>query len=414
MMLEVNYYPSEEQKAEWGTRPEHFAFSNGDTLGPSFHADFVNGWDPKVLGSAVKDCRGVNENLEACPAFVQSGIDVTTANCRIQGMIPDEEVGFWKPIKELPGCNPIWTASMGDSKPTDCPNRLPDPGWTPPNAMWNDHSREGILPLAVPMDPRAETNWTNVKATAGTNSDLTPWGVDNWGRYAKFPNKDAIMIGTAQDIADNLNMDTAVFKRCQVQGMVDSSEFTGMTPPNVVGPEAHMIQPVPSGVATFNPFQDVANGTPLGRPTAVDSGDSNTATPAGNASIAEPTPAPGSNTNNRTDQAANDKPAVESPIGETPAAETPAASPNASAVSSAGSTPSAPASDPVASPAPGGANNLVVDGGAGNGTDASSSSSASSSAAAPASTPASGSGSKPAGGNKKCNKRRRRRSSRLH
>ncbi|KLT44278.1 hypothetical protein CC85DRAFT_242760, partial [Cutaneotrichosporon oleaginosum] len=110
LFIETNYYPSPAQEAEWGTRSNHFIFSNGDMLGTSYHADFVNGWKPEVLAQALKTCN-VGENLAACAAFQAGGTDDTTKNnCRFQGMIPAEQNGYQEPLQHLPGCNPEWPA----------------------------------------------------------------------------------------------------------------------------------------------------------------------------------------------------------------------------------------------------------------------------------------------------------------
>lgn len=431
LFFEVGYYPSEEQKAEWGSRPENLIYSNGDTLGTSFHADFINGWDHNTLKDAAEHCGGVSEDIKRCSAF-NGAIDVSKmANCRLQGMIPDEEVGYVKGLKELPGCNPMWTADMGDTKPTNCPNRAPDPGWVAPNALWNAKIREGTLPMAVAVDPMAEANFTSINPVAGNkDSYLSAWGEDQWGRFTKFLNKNAIQVGTAQDIADNLNMDTAHFKRPQVVGMQDTSAWSDIEPPYQVPQSVWRTLSVEQGVPTHLPGDNVHNapaGPPLpGAPTE--------AVPTGTGGVnASATPAPGG------DAAVPDVPAMNGTdtSGDSesddllPGTDEPAGAPTG-AVSESGAAPSGSASGSAAAPsgsesgaaasgsesgsaapsasaggeAPGGAHNLVAGGGeleaAPSGAESASAAAGSGSAAAAG-----------AGGKKKCNKRRRR-SMRLH
>ncbi len=373
-------------------------------LGTSYHADFVNGWKPEVLAAAMKDCGHVGQDVDKCPAFQAGGTaDTTKNNCRLQGMIPDEENGYLQPLKYLPGCNPEWPADAGDAKPTDCPWRKPTPGFTPPNAFWSESTLEQTMPLAVEMDPKAETDFSQFTNVVGNLGRLSPWGENfGTGRFFQFLNKDAVMVGTAQDVADNLNMDTAVFKTSQVRGMQDSSAWRGMQPASVVGPEAHKILKVPEGVATA-----LANGG--GIPTAGPDAPAADPTPtaAANASNAEPTPnAPAPNAGNGTEQ-----PPAEQAPGEG------AGSSNASGSSAAGTPAASPsAASPEKAPAvelPGGANNLVAHE---EGAEISSAAPISSStvpAAQP--TPSTGGSKTPGvGGHKKCTRRRRRSGSRLH
>ncbi|GMK59428.1 hypothetical protein CspeluHIS016_0800340 [Cutaneotrichosporon spelunceum] len=392
LFMETNYYPTDEQIAEWGTRSNHFILSNGDLLGTSYHADFVNGWPTDVLASAIQNCGQSGEDLASCPAFAGADLaDTTRFNCRLQGMVPAEQNGYQEPLQYLPGCNPEWPESAGDKKPTSCPWRKPDPGFTPPNAYYSESILEMTLPLAIEMDPQAEANWTSYTKAPGKLAKISVWGSDQgWGRFFKFLSKVPVMIGTAQDVMDNLNMDTAVFKHCKVEGMQDMSSFTSDTPASVVGKDRWRVLQVPSDTPTYlaiggplktdsvtaptgasdvDAANNVANNTAAAAPTASAPSD------ASGASSAAATP---------TDQA----PSAASDVSS--GASTPLASPS----------PSGPANKPVE--IPGGGNNLLAH-----------NDEAGPSTASAASTPeVSGSsrpGSKVSGGRKKCTRRRRRR-----
>ncbi|BEI84169.1 hypothetical protein CcaverHIS002_0407730 [Cutaneotrichosporon cavernicola] len=418
IFVETNYYPSEAQVAEWGSRSNHYIFSNGDLLGTSFHADFVNGWKPDVLASAIKNCGNAGENVGSCPALAAGGTDdLTRNNCRLQGMIPAEQNGFQEPLQYLPGCNPEWPADAGDEKPTDCPWRKPDPGFTQPNGFYSEGIIEQTMPLAVEMDPRAEVDWSLFTKVPGKNGKISAWGESqSVGRFFKFVNGAMVQKGSAQDVADNLNMATAQNKHSDVMGMQDTSAFTGLQPASVVGQNEWDVLQVPSGVPTI-----LANRGGL-MTNAVSPGG--TITPsAGNASLPVATPTAGSPSagNDTTPAAPTDLAASGSP-GAQNAAGSPLPSGDASgstpASGSASASPSAPASSPVQ--IPGGGNNLVAhnDGeiapsgsavGASTPAVFTTHGASASAAASPAPT-----GSKASGGSKKCSGRRRRRGSRLH
>ncbi|BEJ14824.1 hypothetical protein CspHIS471_0405910 [Cutaneotrichosporon sp. HIS471] len=413
LFIETNYYPTDPQAAEWGSRSNHYIFSNGDLLGTSYHADFVNGWKPEVLASAMKNCGNAGEHPESCSAFTAGGTDdLTKNNCRLQGMIPAEQNGYQEPLKYLPGCNPEWPADAGDEKPKDCPWLKPEPGFTQPNGFYSESIIEQTMPLAVEIDPRAEVDWSSFTKVVGKTAKISAWGESQgWGRFFKFMNGAMVQKGSAQDVADNLNMATALNKHSEVMGMQDTSAFTSVQPASVVGQNEWDVLQVPAGVPTT-----LANNGGLKTDPVSPGG---TVTPsAGNASLSVPTPtagAPGAG-NDTTPAAPTDMAASGSP-GAPSAAGSPL--PSGGASGSASASPSAPASSPVQ--IPGGGNNLVAhnDGeiapsgsAAGASTPAVSTThgAVASAAASPAPT-----GSKASGGRKKCSgRRRRRRGSRLH
>lgn len=83
----------------------NFTFSQGDNTGYGFHGDFLNGWDPATLQSAIKDCAATNDGTVGdCPAFKATDDPNHFAqNCPEQPpLIKDEPVHGM--ISKLPGC----------------------------------------------------------------------------------------------------------------------------------------------------------------------------------------------------------------------------------------------------------------------------------------------------------------------
>lgn len=91
-----------------------FVLANGDALGYSMHADFVSGWDEKVLKSAIDQCTGdLFGDLKNCPPFVPSlhpettspSADSAAGYCRTGSAV--NEVVLGKGLKSLPGCQVV-------------------------------------------------------------------------------------------------------------------------------------------------------------------------------------------------------------------------------------------------------------------------------------------------------------------
>lgn len=76
---------------------------SGDAVGYAFHADFVSGWDVKVLQAAADQCTGnLFQDLKSCPPFVASLS--TTSSCKTKQSVNENVLGSFK---SLPGCVPI-------------------------------------------------------------------------------------------------------------------------------------------------------------------------------------------------------------------------------------------------------------------------------------------------------------------
>jgi Domain of unknown function (DUF1996)/WSC domain len=101
----------------------YFVFSNGDTTGYGFHADFLNGWKPQVMADAIKQCMGtgraINEgDIEKCPPLKKSFDPFFNKNCPEQPALIKEQVKGL--LKVLPGCNPP-TGGPGRAAQNICP-----------------------------------------------------------------------------------------------------------------------------------------------------------------------------------------------------------------------------------------------------------------------------------------------------
>jgi hypothetical protein len=157
----------------WRAGKNNVVFSNGDMLGPSFHGDFVNGWDPTVLSNFVKQCNtpnGAQDKPQNCPAWAPTvDNDGSRARtCAYQGMLPAEDIGLYRSIPELPGCNPLWPAD-GPVNRQRCSK--PSPGFAPPNRFLGI-GNERRIPIYLPD----AGNFTDMML----NEEFPAWG-GQWG-----------------------------------------------------------------------------------------------------------------------------------------------------------------------------------------------------------------------------------------
>ncbi|WOO80345.1 uncharacterized protein LOC62_03G003862 [Vanrija pseudolonga] len=234
MMVQFNYWTSPRQREQWKTDGSpNFILANGDTTGQTFHVDFVSGWDEDVLNNAIKTCGDIGDRIGDCAAFKPSVDRDRANNCALQSMLPAEEVGFNKPLKNLPGCNPVWGLET-NVKPNDCPWHTGDPGWTAPQGSYADNWR--TMPLA--MDLNSSVVLPHKLRTFGQPDVVTYNGMYGSGLLATWPNDytgDVVEKGTFDDFKANSNGATAVNKQCQAAGLKDSSAWTGLQPPTIVG-----------------------------------------------------------------------------------------------------------------------------------------------------------------------------------
>lgn len=77
--------------------------ANGDTVGYSFHADFISGWKVKTLQAAIDQCTGdLFGDLDRCVPF-QKSLQSST-KCTTSPILEEQAVGT---LKVLPGCNVV-------------------------------------------------------------------------------------------------------------------------------------------------------------------------------------------------------------------------------------------------------------------------------------------------------------------
>lgn len=193
-----NFYRLEPwQKDQWNRTGPSVILANGDTTGATFHGDFVNGWEPEVLQRAINECRTAGDDLDKCKAFdgqLQDPWNKTTGapadmyDCRLQSQIPAEDVGFYRPLEHLPGCNPRWdwdgpTDHRSITEGRDaCPWFEGEPGWTSPNLQYWAQ-REYSFPIVLPgVDSSNVSNLvTSVGRWQGTGARIVPWPTDQDG-----------------------------------------------------------------------------------------------------------------------------------------------------------------------------------------------------------------------------------------
>ncbi|WOO80420.1 uncharacterized protein LOC62_03G003938 [Vanrija pseudolonga] len=222
--LEVYWRLTKSQLSQWRSGPDaiNFIWANGDTHGTTLHADFVFGWPQDLFQKMAKGCSDAN-----CAANEFKDITLTQ-NCRFQGMLPDEDLGYINPLDQLPGCNPRWDLSQGDTKPSECPWFTHEPGWTPPNAVIKvaggqnpvaldlpgvNLTRDSLMQYTKDKDVYTFQPVTDVRHEFNNN----PW-INRWWN------------GTQADIDANKVQDTAVNKQPKVIDMGDSAAFDAILP----------------------------------------------------------------------------------------------------------------------------------------------------------------------------------------
>ncbi|ORX99400.1 hypothetical protein BCR34DRAFT_495426 [Clohesyomyces aquaticus] len=102
---------------EWNGNQHPFVFSNGDPTGYGFHGDFVNGWDVKVLQSAVETCLDDSGSVSKCGAVTMfTGAECNA--CKLPTVVNEQVDGV---LDKLPGCNPIASGPGRASPASNCP-----------------------------------------------------------------------------------------------------------------------------------------------------------------------------------------------------------------------------------------------------------------------------------------------------
>ncbi|KAK8146012.1 hypothetical protein G3M48_003712 [Beauveria asiatica] len=106
-------------------RNGRFVFSNGDTEGYAYHADFMMGWDRDFLQQAVETCTNPSGRIEDCGLFkvVDQG---TATSCKLENALPEtlasELQDIQGPMNKLPGNIAIFGDGANPSLPETSSN----------------------------------------------------------------------------------------------------------------------------------------------------------------------------------------------------------------------------------------------------------------------------------------------------
>ncbi|WWD21253.1 hypothetical protein CI109_105737 [Kwoniella shandongensis] len=200
IFAEFNYYLDDAHP--WRNDPCTLILANGDCSGNTFHADFVNGWKASTLQAGINQCgdgKGPGDQPAACAPFRPTVSEENTWECRLEGQIPDEQVGLVRPIDDLPGCNPVWKSNV--SKKPGCNPAVQNPGWVAPNTYFENLKFRNHIPMALPEVQNASEAHIIVPSLGDTGASK----VGEWGTEGSNPDKQ--QVGTWQAIINSLAPD---------------------------------------------------------------------------------------------------------------------------------------------------------------------------------------------------------------
>lgn len=162
---EMLYNIDQSMQDQWGkTGRSEFVLSNGDTTGLTYHGDFVSGWDVDIMTQALATCR-VADEIQNCPAFANYD-QWEKDKCLLEGEIVDEDVGYFRPIDNIPGCNPYWGWDGPDDKPGGCSG--PNPGFVAPNLQLGP----ARIPYVVPGFDTTKYNLDDPKGVVASSGAI--------------------------------------------------------------------------------------------------------------------------------------------------------------------------------------------------------------------------------------------------
>lgn len=233
VLIETLFEVTDEMKKQWNPNDSNFILSNGDVTGVTYHGDFVNGWDTEVLQKVIdQDCR-VGDSLERCHAFDGLLNKDERFQCRYQGQILDEDIGFLKPLTSLPGCNAKWGWEDGPAKPKECPENKPKPGYVNPQYQLNFFYRQHI-PISMQgsgVDPTTINLGDCASASRGYGCNVTPWGtmdIQNSDEIKPIDQPMQINAPASAEMPADLPMELGTAEHPTVAGMFDPTEFRGL------------------------------------------------------------------------------------------------------------------------------------------------------------------------------------------
>lgn len=108
-----------------------------------FHADYISFWNVSTLQAALDDptClhrQNIYGDSAQCETLLKFYNEAAMQSCVLESDILQEPVGIPSPIDELPGCNPLWSAT-GPPKATCSPSPA-EPNIGPPTEYYNFNS----------------------------------------------------------------------------------------------------------------------------------------------------------------------------------------------------------------------------------------------------------------------------------
>lgn len=108
LFLEVYWNtPLFKDRWEQGKGKQPFVLSNGDATGYSNHADFMAGWDEKLLQHIIDTCNAGSQGMDKCPGLFYG---LNKGDCTIPNPVEEKINGV---LDVLPGDNPITGWSYG-------------------------------------------------------------------------------------------------------------------------------------------------------------------------------------------------------------------------------------------------------------------------------------------------------------
>ncbi|KAF4581889.1 WSC domain protein [Ophiocordyceps camponoti-floridani] len=111
LFLEVYWdTPAFKDRWEQGKGKQPFVLSNGDATGFSLHADFMAGWDEKVLQHVIDTCDAGTAGMDKCPGLP---LGLNEADCTVEPAVKEKVDGV---LDALPGDNGMKGWSYGGTR----------------------------------------------------------------------------------------------------------------------------------------------------------------------------------------------------------------------------------------------------------------------------------------------------------
>lgn len=156
LFLEV-YWDTPAFEGRWtpNTGNQPFVLSNGDATGFSSHADFMAGWDEKVLQNIIDTCDAGTLGMDTCP-----GVTVNKEDCTIPSEVDEKVDGV---LDQLPGINMLagWSYGldglMAMPEPTTAAAPAPKPAAPEPKPEASIQA-EALAPRPATPEPKPEVS----------------------------------------------------------------------------------------------------------------------------------------------------------------------------------------------------------------------------------------------------------------